>query len=223
MRLVRNVTFVTANLGRNATRNEFVSNVHRLAHKFDKQATFLGFQEIDEGDRVEEMDFLRKVFSDTHRFIGVHTHCPIAVPRSFGVSVAEIVPASDGVKGLQPDRHVVKVVAFPAKLKTKRKLVVLNTHIGRDIPQLRDERRDSMRVLRDEYDNHRPTVLMLDANTEQFPQLEKGEKRLASARVDYIRAIERRDVRIRLINRGSVNLVGDGHNAEFANTQITWP
>lgn len=223
MRLVRRITVVTANLGRDATRQEFRDNVDRLHDKFDLKRTFYGFQEIDETDVPEEMDRLRSVFGDTHRFVGVKTHVPILIPRTFTPSVVEIDKSSDGVKGLQPDRHVVDVVCFPAGLKTKRKIRFLNTHIGRDIPELQAERRQSLDCLKEHYDNDRPTIATMDANTEQLAQLEKGEKRLASGRVDYIRGIERRDVQIRIINRGTVRLDGDGHNAEYSNLQITWP
>lgn len=223
MRLVRNITTVTCNLGRGASREEFRDNVTRLKNKAGTRNVFYGFQEIDEDDIPEEMDHLRKVFGDTHRFVGVHTHVPIAVPKSFGISVVDIDKSSDGVKGLQPDRHVVDVVVFPAGLKTKRKIRFLNTHIGRNIPELQDERQQSLDCLSDHYDNDRPTIATMDANTERLAPFEMHEKQLATGRVDYIRAIERRDVQIRLLNRGTINLIGDGHNAEYANVQITWP
>lgn len=223
MRLVRRITVVTANHGRGATQKQFRDNVRRLHDRFDLSRTFFGKQEIDEDDVPEEMDFLRHVFKDTHRFVGVNTHVPILIPKTFDVSKVEIDKASDGVKGLQPDRHVVDVVVFPAGLKTKRKLRLLNTHIGRNIPELQEERRQSMACLREHYDNDLPTIATMDANTENLGPILLGERRLVSARVDYIRGIERRDVQLRIIRRGSVNLVGDGHNAEFADLQITWP
>lgn len=223
MRLVRRLTFVTANHGRGATRDEFRANVWRLHDRFDLSSTFFGKQEVDENDVPEEMDFLKHVFKNTHRFVGVHTHVPILVPKTFNISTVDIDKASDGVKGLQPDRHVVDAVVFPAGLKTKRKLRLLNTHIGRDILELKDERRESLNCLKNHYDNELTTIAMLDANTEQLGQLERGEKKLASARIDYIRGIERGGVQLRVLNRGTVNLVGDNHNAEFANTLITWP
>lgn len=223
MRLVRRITVVTANHGRGATREEFRTNVWRLHDKFDLSRTFFGKQEVDETDVPEEMDFLKHVFKDTHRFVGVNTHVPILVPKTFTVSAVEIDKASDGVKGLQPDRHVVDAVVFPAGLKTKRKLRLLNTHIGRDIPELQDERRQSLNCLKAHYDNDLTTIATLDANTENLAPLALGEKKLVSGRIDYIRGIEREDVQIRLINRGTVNLVGDGHNAEYAHILITWP
>lgn len=223
MRLVRRITVVTANHGRGATQKEFRNNVQRLHDRFDLDRTFFGKQEIDEADVPEEMDYLRHVFKDTHRFVGVNTNVPILIPKTFDVSKVEIDKASDGVKGLQPDRHVVDAVVFPSGLKTKRKLRLLNTHIGRNIPELQDERRQSMACLKRHYDNNLTTIAMLDANTENLAPLLRGERRLASARVDYIRGIERGGVQLRIINRGSVNLVGDGHNAEFSNLQITWP
>lgn len=223
MRLVRRLTFVTANHGRGATRDEFRANVWRLHDRFDLSRTFFGKQEVDEADVPEEMDFLKYVFKDTHRFVGVHTHVPILVPKTFSISAVEIEKASDGVAGFQPDRHVVDAIVFPANLKTKRKLRLLNTHIGRDVPELRKERGDSLDCLREHYDNELTTIATLDANTENLAPLERGEKKLASARVDYIRGIERGGVQLRIINRGTVNLVGDGHNAEYANVQITWP
>lgn len=223
MRLVRRITVVTANHGRGASPDEFRANVWRLHDRFDLSRTFFGKQEIDEDDKPDEMDFLKYVFKDTHRFVGVHTHVPILVPKTFSISAVEIDKASDGVAGLQPDRHVVDAIVFPSGLKTKRKLRLVNTHIGRDIPELQDERRESMRCLREHYDNDLATIATLDANTENLGPLERGEKKLASARVDYIRGIERGDVQIRILRRGTVPLVGDGHNAEYANLMITWP
>lgn len=223
MKASRTITLVTANLGRKATLGEFKDNVMRMKRQIGTRGVFIGFQEIDEDDRPEEMSFIRSVYKDTHRFVGTNTHVPIAVPRSFEIDKSVIKQGSSGVAHLQPNRHVVKVVVRPADLKTKRQFAMLNTHFGRDIPELEEERREDDRLLRSMIGDELASFVTLDANTENYPFLDRQEQKLVTARIDYIRAVERPGTHIRLFDTGSVRLTGDGHNAQWANVQITWP
>ena len=130
MRLLRNVTVVTANLGRGATVEQFEDNVDRILNQAPGKSVFIGWQEIDEADKPREMSYLKKVLKDSHRLVGVKTHVPIAVPKTFEVKKQFVEKASDGVKGLQPDRYVVRALVHPEG-KPDRLVNHTNTHFPR--------------------------------------------------------------------------------------------
>jgi len=221
MQLLRNVTVVTANLGRGATVEEFEDNVDRLKRKVPGKSVFYGFQEIDEGDVPNEMKYLREVFGDSHRFVGVKTKVPILVPKTFEIARRNVEQGSDGVKKLQPDRYVVRAVVFP-KGHSDRKVAGVNTHIGRNIPALQDERAEDLRNLRQELNKPMAAWLTGDLNKHGFEVITQPERRVVTAGLDYIRTYPSDDVRFRVINKGTVRLVGDGHNAHWAQMQIIW-
>lgn len=223
MKVTRSVTFVTANLGRGATRGEFRDNVKRMKDHIEGRHIFYGFQEIDEDDVPEEMKHLQHVFGDTHRFVGTKTREPILIPRTFRIKKRVIEKGSDGVKGLQPDRYTVQAIVTPATLETDRLLGFANSHFGREIPELEDERKIDFNNLRRTIDTGISTVVTGDFNSENYPPLDPKEKRFVTAHLDYIRGVQREGSHLRLINRGSVRLTGDNHNAQWANVQITWP
>lgn len=223
MKTTRIITVFTANVGRKATIGEFKDNIQRIKNKIGTRNVFGGWQEVDEDDKAHEMKYIRKVFKETHRFVGTNTHVPIMIPRSFEVDKPIIREGSQGVAHLQPDRHVVKAVVRVGGLKADRRFAMLNTHFGRDIPELREERAEDDRLLRSMIGDDLASIVTLDANTRNYPFLDMHEKKLATSRIDYIRGIERDETQIRLIDRGTVRLTGDGHNCEWANLQITWP
>jgi hypothetical protein len=221
--MVRDVTIVTANLGRKASISEFEDNVMRIKRATPKRGTFIGWQEIDEDDDPRELRYIKEAFGLTHRMVGTKTHVPISVPRNFEISRRIVEKASDGVKGLQPDRHVVQAVVHPEG-HPENKVAHTNTHFGRNIEALKEERRQSERVLRKQLGEiGLPTWLTADLNSENYTHLSNPEFRFVTARLDYIRAYPRGNIRMRLINTGTINLVGDGHNAHWARAQITWP
>lgn len=224
MKATRIITVFTANCGRKATIGEFKDNVQRIKRQVGVGNVFGGWQEIDEDDRPEEMNYIRSVFKPTHRFIGTNTRVPIMIPRSFHIKKRIVKEGSHGVAHLQPQRHVTMGIVYPADLKTERLMAIANTHFGRDVPELKDERAEDDRLLRRMIDNDLTTFVTMDANTENYPTLDRlDEKKLVTERIDYVRAIERAGNHVRLLNRGTVRLTGDGHNAHWANVQITWP
>jgi len=221
MQLLRNITVVTANLGRGATVPQFEANVDRLKKQVPGKSVFWGFQEIDEGDVPDEMKYLREVFGDSHRFVGTKTHVPILVPKTFGVARRNVDQGSDGVKKLQPDRYVVRAVVYPEGHKD-RKVAGINTHIGRNIEALQDERVEDVQNLRAEVRKPLASWVTADLNTHNHPILEQPERRVVTAGLDYIRVYPSDDVRFRVINKGTVRLVGDGHNAHWAQMHVIW-
>lgn len=222
MKLSRNVTIVTANLGRGASIDEFKENVRRLKEEVPGKNRFFGFQEIDEADTPSELKILREVFGETHQFAGTKTHVPIAIPRTFTVSKRESTVASEGVDGLSPRRHVVQATVHPDG-HPSRKIIATNTHFARDTRKLLQARSRASVVLQQQLRTEHPSWLTADLNSQGYRPLAFDEKRFVTARLDYIRGYERADVKLRLLNVGSVNLTIDGHNAHWARVQITWP
>lgn len=221
MRLIRTVTVVTANLGRGATVDQFEDNVDRILRKAPGKSVFIGWQEIDEDDKPREMPYLRKVLKDTHRLVGTNTKVPIAVPRTFEIKRGIVEKASDGVPRLQPDRFVVRALVHP-KGSPKRLVNHTNTHFGRDIPALADSRREMHDFVNEDIQRSRAGWLTADINAHNYRALARPERRLVNGGLDIIRAYESDDVRFRQLDRGTIRLVGDGHNAHWTRMQVIW-
>jgi hypothetical protein len=221
MQLLRNVTVVTANLGRGATVEQFEDNVDRILDKAPGKSVFIGWQEIDEDDEPREMPYLRKVLKDTHRIVGAKTKVPIAVPRTFEIKRSFIEKASDGVKRLQPDRYVVRALVHPEG-KPNRLVNHTNVHFGRDIPELQESRQEIHEHVNQDLEASRAGWLTADLNAHNYRMLARPEKRLVVAGLDVIRAYESDDVRFRQLDRGTIRLVGDGHNAHWTQMQVIW-
>jgi len=221
MKLLRNVTVVTANLGRGATVDEFENNVDRILDKAPGKSVFIGWQEIDEADEPKEMKHLKKVLKDSHRLVGVNTHVPIAVPRTFEIRDTFITKVSDGVKKLQPDRYVVRALVYPEG-KPTRLVNHTNTHFGRNVPELQDSREEMRQFVEKDIKRSRAGWLTADLNQDNYRALGRPERRLVVARLDVIRGYESDDVTFRQLDRGSIRLVGDGHNAHWTQMQVIW-
>lgn len=221
MRLVRTITAVTANLGRGATVEQFEDNVDRILRKAPGKSVFIGWQEIDEADEPREMPYLRKVLKDTHRLVGTNTKVPIAVPRTFEIKDRFVEKVSDGVKGLQPDRYVVRALVHP-KGSPKRLVNHTNTHFGRNIPELADSRAEMHEYVEKVIQRSRAGWLTADINAHNYRALGRPERKLVVAGLDIIRAYESEEVTFRQLDRGTINLVGDGHNAHWTRMQVIW-
>jgi hypothetical protein len=221
MKLLRNVTVVRANLGRGATVDQFENNVDRILDRAPGHSVFIGWQEIDEDDKPQEMRYLKKVLKDTHTIVGDKTKVPISVPKTFEVKKRFVEKVSDGVKGLQPDRFVVRALVFPEG-KPDRLVNHTNVHLGRNIPELQDSRREIREFLEKDIRQSRAGWLTGDLNSHNYPALGRPERRLVTARLDYIRAYESDDVSFRQLDRGTIRLVGDGHNAHWTRLQVIW-
>jgi hypothetical protein len=221
--LQRKVNIVTANLGRGVNFAEFRDNVDKIIKETPGTNRFFQFQEIGEadfeGDR--ELDYLKKKLSDTHRFAGLQTHVPIAIPRTFKVSNRAVTVATEGVDHLSPRRHVVQAYVSPMGHPDEI-VCASNTHFPRDAPALSHARTQSDEVLRERLDQGAAGWLTADLNSQRYPKLSKNEIRLVDARLDVIRAYERNGVSIERLNTGSIDLTIDGHNAHWARVLITW-
>jgi hypothetical protein len=219
--LQRKVTILTANLGRGVDAAEFRDNVDKIIKETPGNNRFFQFQEIDEADTPEEMRYLKKKLSETHRFAGLQTHVPIAVPRTFKVQNRSVVVATEGVDHLSPRRHVVQAYVSPMEHPDEI-VCASNTHLPRDAPALSHARTKADEVLRERLNQGAAGWLTADLNSPRYPKLSKNEIRLVDARLDVIRAYERSGVIIERLNTGSIDLTIDGHNAHWARVLITW-
>jgi hypothetical protein len=222
------ITVATANLGRGVPIAEWRENMRRL-RKVPGRNVFYGLQEIDEADAPDERGDLLREFRSTHRFAGTQTAVPILVPRSWAIHARHVHHASDGVAGLSPHRVINQAVVHPVA-RRDRKAVALNTHFGRDIPQLARARADADKVLRDRLEHWSgrrglPSWLTADLNSRRYPKLAPREKRFVSAGLDVIRGYEPvpKRPRIELLDRGTINLTIDGHDLEWARLRLDWP
>lgn len=221
MRVIRNVTVVTANLGRGATVEQFEDNVDRIFDRAPGKAVFIGFQEIDEDDKPREMRYIKKVAKDSHTIVGDKTKIPILVPKSFVVKKRFVENVSDGVKGLQPDRFVVRALVHPDGMP-KRLVNHTNLHMGRNIEELQQSRRELDDYVGRDLEASRAGWLTADVNEHNYRAFARPEKKLVTAGVDVIRAYESDDVTFRQLDRGTIRLVGDRHNAQWTQMQVIW-
>lgn len=221
MRVIRNVTVVTANIGRGATVEQFEDNVDRIFDRAPGKSVFIGWQEVDEDDKPQEMRYIKKVSKDTHAIVGDKTKVPILVPKSFVVKKRFVEKASDGVKGLQPDRFVVRALVHPEGMP-KRLVNHTNVHFGRDIPELRESRQEVHQHVARELESSRAGWLTADVNAHNYRPIALPEKKLVVAGLDVIRAYPSDDVSFRQLDRGTIRLVGDGHNAHWTQMQVIW-
>ena len=225
----RTVTILTANFGRGVPASEFEANLDRVIEKTPGVHRFFQFQEIDEANPgVEELRLIKKKFRGTHKLVGTKTHVPIAVPKTFDVLGRSVVVAAEGVDNLSPRRHVVQANVC-VKGKRDCRAVATNTHFPRDAKALLEARRDSDAMLRTRLakpgrrTNPISVWLTGDLNSQNYDKLAPNEKRLVTARLDYIRAYPAGGVTMKLVKTGSIDLTIDGHNAHWAKVLITWP
>lgn len=222
--LKRTVVIATGNFGRGVTWDEFTSNVDKFIKETPGTHRFFNWQEIGEADfrGKRELEYIKQKLSKTHRFAGLQTHVPIAIPRTFRVQSRAVTVATEGVDHLSPRRHVVQ--AYVSPLGHPDQLVhSSNTHFPRDAPPLAHARMQADEVLRDRLSGDCPGWLTADINSQRYATLGKNELRFVDARLDLIRAYERGGVTFELLNKGSVDLSIDGHNAHWARVKITWP
>lgn len=225
----RTVTILTANFGRGVPASKFEANLDRVIEKTPGVHRFFQFQEIDEANPgVQELRMIKQKLKGTHKLVGSKTHVPIAVPKTFEVLGRSVTVAAEGVDRLSPRRHVVQANVCPVGHKDC-KVVATNTHFPRDAQELEDARKESDAVLRTRVGKPgkrtkpNPVWLTADLNSQRYDKLAPNEKRLVTARLDYIRAYPAGGVTMQLVKTGSIDLTIDGHNAHWAKVLITWP
>lgn len=221
MDVVHNLTIVTANLGRGATINQFEANVKRMKRNIPGKNVFYCLQEIDEDDKPEEKKFIREVYSESHRFVAGGTRTPILVPKSFKVADREVVKTSDGIAGVQGQRNLVRARVYPEGFR-QHKLDIVNAHASRKLPKLARQRKQDFEGIQKMVSKPVVSLLGGDLNLHNYPLISQPERKLVTTGVDYIRAYPVPGVQVRLIRIGRVRLVGDGHNAQWAQLHITW-
>lgn len=222
----RTITVVTSNLGRGVSLDEFKENVDRIEAKVPGQHRFFGFQEVDEADLPAEMAYLRHKFRKTHRFVGSKTAVPIAIPRTFTVARRQITFASSGVAEFSPHRQLVQAVVYPNG-HPDAKSVAANIHLGRNVAELFEARRDATAVVKKRLEHWQSknlaAWLTADLNAVKFKKLNDNEQRLVTARLDYIRAYPAGGVKFEVKDKGTVDLTIDGHDCQWVKVKLTWP
>lgn len=222
--LTRTVVISTANAGRGVTWEKFKQNIDKIIAETPGTHRFFNWQEIGEADfdGKRELEYIQDKLTKTHRFAGLQTHVPIAIPRTFRVKNRSVVVASEGVDHLSPRRHVVRAVVSPVD-HPQALVHSTNTHFARDAPPLALARAQADEVLRERLTIDVAGWLTADLNSSLYSKLGKNEMRLVNARLDVIRAYERDGVTFELLKTGSINMSIDGHNAHWARVKITWP
>src|SRR5690349_10653795 len=114
-----------ANLGRGVTTDVFRRNMRRVLNTGGRRAVFC-FQEIDEADAPEEMDYLAELTRNTHRIVGQNTAVPILVPRHLPLFSVHVEPACKGLAKFTPNRVINEAVI---QLGPNFSVAVLNTHL----------------------------------------------------------------------------------------------
>jgi endonuclease/exonuclease/phosphatase family metal-dependent hydrolase len=201
-----------ANLGRNVSTPEYLENLDRVLVAAGRGGVVC-LQEIDEADRPEEMDWLRKRVRKTHRIVGQGTAVPILVPRSTDILAAHIEPACKGLARFTPNRVVNKAVLEDAGLE----VAVLNTHLPINRVQTATRRREVRQVLREQARQHGAGVWVADTNTRVgWPTIVKGEVSVTNAGIDKAKAWAPKSYRVKVFARRTVNLTIDNHDAHGA-------
>jgi hypothetical protein len=209
-----------ANLGRGVSTETFTRNLQRvLDHGED---AVIALQEIDEADRPEERAILVDLSAKTHRIIGKRTSVPILVPRYIEVLEKRVTPACDGLALYTPNRVVTEAVL---RLHSKLDVAVLNTHLPLDRPATETRRAEVRRVLRercqDQHRQGRGGIWIADTNTRTgWPRIAPREHEVTEAGIDRARAWAPPGRRVVVMQRQTVHLGIDGHDAHGA--RVLW-
>lgn len=214
-----------ANFGRGVPVAVFVENLDRLLEAGGPRALY-ALQEIDEADKPEEMDILRRRVRDTHHVVGEHTAVPILVPFHLELADALVTPACKGLALFTPNRVINEAVI---QLGPNLAVAVENTHLPRLPDDVSDEvrqeltnrRTDVRKALRTRTRAHDAGVWVADTNTRRgWPTIAKGEKTVTDAGIDKAKAWVLPGRKIRITDRRTVNLTIDGHDAHGA--RVWW-
>jgi hypothetical protein len=202
-----------ANLGRGVSAAEFARNLRRVLVAGGPRAVFC-FQEIDEADAPEEMDYLRELTSHSHTIVGRNTAVPILVPHHLPLFSALVTPASKGLAKFTPNRVINEAVI---QLGPNLAVAVENTHLPINRPQTITRRADVRKALRARTRAHAAGVWVADTNTHRgWPEIAKGERKVIDAGIDKAKAWAPADRRVVVEWTRTVDLTIDGHDAHGA-------
>lgn len=206
-----------ANIGRGVSDAEFRLNLRRVLHAGGPRAVF-AFQEIDEADAPEEMDYLRELTAKSHTIVGKGTAVPILVPNHLGLLDSWQTPACKGLAKYTPNRVVNQALI---EINPHLAVMVLNTHLPINRPATLTRRAQVRRSLRKQSRNWDKGLWVADTNTHVgWPRIAKGEKSVINAGIDKSKAWAPKGWRVTVSDRRTVDLSIDGHNAHGA--RIRW-
>lgn len=206
-----------ANFGRGVSVAEFTRNLDRLLDAGGRRSVY-ALQEIDEADKPEEMDILRKRVRLTHHIVGQQSAVPILVPFHLTLFSTHVAPACKGLAKFTPNRVVnVAVLQLGPNLAPG----ILNTHLPIDRKETEERRAEVRQKLRDEANDHESGAWVADTNTRRgWPTIVKGEKTVTDAGIDKAKAWAQDGKRVVVTDRRTVHLSIDGHNAHGA--RVLW-
>lgn len=206
-------------MGRGVSPAVFQRNLARVKRAAGPRA-FIGFQEIDEADQPEEMDWVQRMFRRTHIVIGEKTAVPILVPLVYEDRIlAE--RRTDGCAGLAkftPFRPINEVVV---QLRPNLSVAMFDWHSPIDRPQTQSRRADVRKAaeerMGERHDQGHSIVWVSDTNHRgPWAPMLRGERRVVEAGIDRIRATAPRGRIVHVSDRRTVDLRIDGHNAHGA-------
>ena len=207
-----------ANIGRGVTPAEFRTNLDRVLRAGGRRAVF-AFQEIDEADAPNEMDYLQDRTWRTHRIVGSTTAVPILVPKHIAVIEEHETLACKGLAKFTPHRPIVEaLLGLPSGVEA----AVLNVHVPINRPQTATRRRAARQALKARARSYDNGVWVSDTNTRRgWPTIARGERTVTDAGIDKAKAWAAPGRRVVVDRRRTVELSIDGHNAHGA--WILWP
>lgn len=205
-----------ANLGRGVSVAEFRRNADLVLEAGGKRAVF-AFQEIDEADLPNEMDYLVDRLARTHKVAGARTAVPIFVPNHFALLSESQALGCRGLAKFTPLRPINEAaIGIGPNLEP----TLFNFHIPLDRPETQARRVQMRRNVRARA-KRRPTGLWIaDTNTRHgWPTIVPGERSVTSAGIDRAKAWSA-DRCVEVTDRRTIPLSIDGHDGHVA--RIRW-
>jgi hypothetical protein len=201
-----------ANLGRGVSAREFTRNFELLLAGAGPRAV-IALQEIDEADRPEEADIVRRLTRKTHEIVGARTAVPILVPHHLPIVDERVTRACDGLAGFTPHRVVTEAVI---RLRPNLTPGILNTHLPIARPETAERRALVRQTLRQRARSHPVGAWVADTNTrEDWPTIVRGEQSVTAAGIDRAKAWSSRG-EVEVMSRETVALTIDNHDAHGA-------
>lgn len=205
-----------ANLGRGVSAAEFRRNARMVLNAGGARAVF-AFQEIDEADAPEEMDYLTDRLGKTHRIAGERTAVPIFVPNHFALLAESQALGCRGLAKFTPHRPINEaVIGIGPNLEP----ALFNFHVPLDRPETQGRRAQMRRNVRARANRHETGLWVADTNHRRgWPTIVPGEKTVTEAGIDKAKAWSA-DRRVEVTGRRTIPLSIDGHDGHVA--RVMW-
>lgn len=206
----------SANLGRGVGTAEFRMNARRILDAGGDRAAF-AFQEIDEADHADELDYLHDCLRKTHTLVGGRTAVPWFIPNHFAVLDHRLTLGCQGLAKFTPARPINEVTIGIGPNLTPG---LLNFHVPLDRPETRTRRVQMRRKVRLRASRHDTGLWTADTNHRAgWPTLVRGEVDVWDAGIDKAKAWSE-DRRVVVSRRRVVPLTIDGHSGHVA--RVRW-